>query len=296
MSKKEPETADPKDSEYRPYPRQPLFHYTSVDVLRQMIESKKVHATNILYMSDSAELEHGLRIIQEVCDEVLPTVTGQEQDIVGQFAEWAKFRNIEGRQFFVCCFTEKDNDINQWRSYTPPKLGVCIGFDGGPLVKRALALGWDFSYCVYERANQKTWAEAILTACRRNGLEQGPEKSTVPHQSYYSLFENNAERVLQVAARLKHPAYAEESEWRLMSPYLRRSRDPRIKFRTGESMLVPYMELDISGEADGMLDILQVTVGPTPHPNPAHYAVANLTSGKIRGGRTSSSGIPYRTW
>lgn len=296
MRKKEPEYTDPKDSEYRQYPRTPLFHYTSVEVLRQMIESEKIRATNILYMSDSAELEYGLRIIQQTCDDALPTVRGQEKEIVSQFKEWAKFNRLENRQLFVCCFSEKENDINQWRSYTPPKIGICIGFDGSPLVNRAMTAGWEFAYCIYERTNQKIWADAILTACRKNGLKYGPDKSAPINQTYYSLFEKNVEHVLRVAARLKHSAYAEEKEWRLMSPYLSQSRDPRIKFRTGESMLTPYIELEISGEADELLDILQVIVGPTPHTNPAHNAVVVLISGRVRRALTKSSGIPYRTW
>jgi len=263
-----------------------------------IVTEKKIRATNIFYMSDSSELRFGMSRIRQQCETILGsgTLSAIDREIVRQLDAWLESRFEEYPQIFVACFTEKANDLNQWRSYTPAKLGVCIGFDGAPITDRAMGAKWLFVDCIYDAERQGAFATAIITASLKNCKKIGADADRSPQQSYFSVFDRHAERVLHVAARLKHAAYSDEKEWRLLSPHIPHVRDARVKYRTGDSMLVPFVEIEVSGGHDEPLDILEIYVGPTPHVALARQSIAALVSGKVKRQLVIDSGIPYRIW
>ena len=100
----------------------------------------------------------------------------------------------------------------------------------------------------------------------------------------------------QVTGALKVTLFGKEAEWRLISPPFYKNTDPRIKYREGQSMLIPYVEFELSNEVDGF-DLPVVIVGPTPNNNLSISAVVNyLSSQKVVQPAVFASGIPYRSW
>jgi hypothetical protein len=66
-----------------------------------------------------------------------------------------------------------------------------------------------------------------------------------------------------VAPTIKHRAFHEEQEWRLIStPVL--LKDRRWRVRAGRSMLIPYIPITLA-PSDAYLPIRDVVIGPTPH-------------------------------
>jgi hypothetical protein len=64
---------------------------------------------------------------------------------------------------------------------------------------------------------------------------------------------------------LKHPGFREEREWRILANF--DSTDlSRVQFRQGQTTLIPYVELGLSGSGGSeRLPIREVVHGPTAH-------------------------------
>ncbi len=92
---------------------------------------------------------------------------------------------------------------------------------------------------------------------------------------------------------LKDAGFAEEREWRLIR--LGASfEDPSPRFRVGQSMLVPFQEHRFSTAKQPIIELM---VGPTPHPQLARSAVQSVLISKGLGrADIRTSAIPYRAW
>ena len=95
-----------------------------------------------------------------------------------------------------------------------------------------------------------------------------------------------------MAAALKLDCFREEDEWRIISWQPKAFYDNNFKFRAGKSMIIPYFAIPINLES-----IIEITIGPSQHPDLAKSAVEglvkkyNLDDTKIRLSR-----IPYRVF
>lgn len=108
-----------------------------------------------------------------------------------------------------------------------------------------------------------------------------------------------ADLLFRCGAFFKHPAFAEEQEWRLVSPTIT-YHDERLSFRSVSSKITPYYRLVM--QCTTGLPIKHVIAGPCPHPNLAQAAVTSLLMtqgllGPLRGQQiVLNSKIPYRNW
>ena len=242
-------------------------------------------------MNDTSEINYGLSRIQAAAENALEAT--DEQEIVQHLINWLKRRDFSTAQIFVMSFSEKRDDLNQWRSYTPEGQGVCIGFNHGVLVSLSQRQGWDWSNCKYEGWDQERWAESAVTRLVNSAVNEGPSAEAHPDNLFDDAFQVEVELLLRIACRIKHPAFGDEHEWRFISNYMPKFSDPRIKFRTGAATLVPYTEFDLGISRDSQV-IQEIIVGPTMHQNLSINAISAFLSSRIKSTVVSRSGIPYR--
>jgi len=92
-----------------------LWHYTSPAVLWKML-SGEFYATHYRFMNDSAEIVHGLMVYKRFLED--------EKSLADlQFV----INDLQKRDFFLWCFSEDQDNLYHWRSYTPQG-GFSIGF------------------------------------------------------------------------------------------------------------------------------------------------------------------------
>jgi hypothetical protein len=98
-----------------------------------------------------------------------------------------------------------------------------------------------------------------------------------------------------VACLIKHPSFAEEREWRLVSLVENRSRS-MLLYRQGQSMIIPYQTVPL-GDDRKLLPVRQIYVGPTPHPELAVNSVTGLLAATGHDEiAVERSAVPYRGW
>ncbi len=201
---------------------------------------------------------------------------------------------------FISSLSEEQNLLSQWRSYTKHGKGVGLAFNPGR-VKRILAAGKNLKIakCIYEPDEQRELMSSLLDLCLISFRQQGATIDTSkehPNQRYFGFLEGFREEFLQVMAIVKHGAFSEERESRIISPYFENFTVPEIKFREGAAVLVPYIEIVLPrNERDQSLFDATV-LGPSKHPNLAMSALAMFMSNNKASRMTINSNTPYREW
>jgi hypothetical protein len=289
----EPPRVYTEDPEGRPV-QGPLHHYTSIDALRSIVDTKTLWATNIHYMNDSSESRYGLGLMIEVGHRARALA----RDVDAQFLDWVIERLngpiIEDAAVYVLCLSEAHNQLSQWRGYTQYGHGLCLSIDSNLLVERMQRYGWTFQHCRYNLASQLSWAEAILLRMRREAsfgyATFGGDKTKI----FADVLNNCLSSLLQVAATIKHESFYEEREVRFISPMISLA-DKRVFFRKGRSTQIPYVEFSLA-DVHEPLALTEIMIGPGPAQDATHAAIADLVYQKHlkESCSVSRSKIPYR--
>ena len=274
----------------------PLFHYTSLEGLQGIVNEKALRATSVHYLNDASESALGTGLLYESAIRAKQQAAGIDEEFLEFFLDVVRTKLlVEVNPVFVLCFSEVRNQLSQWRSYSQHGRGVCIAFDAKLLVERMQALGWTFQPCRYGIESQRTYVEAILSRLRREATENPPPSAADRSAHFRAVCERCMPAVLQVVTYAKHKAFAEEREWRFISPPID-SADPRVAFRVGRTTLMPYVQFGLVREAGQPLEFDEVIIGPSPTEDLSRSSVmAFLTrhGARVRKGINLSE-IPYR--
>ena len=285
---------------YAEQPSKPLFHYTSVGALQPIIESRSLRVTDNRYFNDASEIANAsARMVNALTTTVyrIREVPKSEWSqhfaryaALSPFLDWLKDRLSSAAAVYVGCFTENGNLLSQWRGYCPPMKGISLGFDAGRLRAAADAQGFLLGKCIYDPAEQAAIATTLVE--HLTGLL--PENT--PDSDYPNIAKDIEPDLLRIAALMKHSAFAEEAEWRLVSPPHENYVEPPIEYREGKSMLIPSFRFNLPRSAERSVELHQVYVGPTLHANLSIASVSNYLSKAGAGPRNGvwNCGIPLR--
>lgn len=277
---------------------QTLFHYTGVESLLGMAKSEALWASHVYYLNDSREILHACELLTRSLRQLLEqhAATAEERVLLSQFGAWSKGFEREKYCLFVFSLSEEESLLSQWRSYTPYGKGVSLALGPATLARIIESNGLRLGRCIYEAGEQleilSSLAERLVQTFRRlrPSVEPGADS---PHTCYFDFLEQFRGDVLQVLALLKHEAFREEREWRLLSSYYAKYTVPEIKFRAGSSLLVPYVELKLGPERP-VFD--RVRLGPTPHEDLSINALSMFLSNSRLSNSTVNGQVPYREW
>jgi hypothetical protein len=197
---------------------------------------------------------------------------------------------LDDINIFTACFCEDGDLLSQWRGYADTSGGSSIGFDSLTLAENASRGGFTLGKCIYDADTQQEILGQAIDYCIQE---------ETAGRAQWGFRGPLADILFRCGAFFKHPSFAEEKEWRLVSPVLT-FRDDRISFRTGRSMITPYCKIAITNAGD--LPIQHVIIGPCPHPDLAKSAVTALLMqhgmhGPLHGQQiVTGSKIPFRNW
>lgn len=276
-------------------PPKTLFHYTSAAGLLGIIQSKTIWATNIRYLNDTKEYAHALDITQAILDyrqkKAHKTFERALIKVMSESLEPAQRTDI-----FVSSFSRQGDQLSQWRGYCPAANGYSIGFKSKLLIKCTEGKRLQFlAPSVYDEVRQSELIEGVIAEVARFAEQfkaEHPDDDDRLFREAFKLFER---LVPLLGPVIKHQTFDEESEWRLISPTDSLGQ-MAPELRAGRSMLIPYIEHRLAQE-DERLDLAEIIVGPTPHPELAVKAVeVLLAKHRVVVENVRESEIPYRDW
>lgn len=274
-----------------------LYHYTSQSGLLGIFKEKKIWATNIRYLNDAKEFAY-------TTDLALDVLQKKKGDIERDLSKMVRslLKSPETTPVFVVSFSSQKDQLSQWRGYCPETGGFNIGFDSEKLKDLAQKQGFLLSRCIYESKEQKNIIKKAIDVACRSMNESDSSQNTASRFDLDSYLKRIGETRLTFALEIlllgpifKDPSFSQEEEWRLISTPAA-IKKMEIKFREGRSMIVPYVEFDLSRHVTGM-PIKEIIVGPTPNNQLSNISVQEILAiNEVESCQVYCSEVPYRTW
>jgi hypothetical protein len=252
-----------------------LYHYTTPGGLIGIVSSNCLWATDALYLDDAHELAGGIALARRQLQEVASGTTDDEQRarIAWLLHDTRDLGTPRLMSTFVCSLSSESDLLSQWRSYCPEG-GFAIGFPAGQLREAIAHQQFVLSKCRYAEADHQDLIRQVID---RTALPwvRGAPLPVAEDQARFEVSGKLVYELVRTAALLKHPSFAAEREYRIVSePGLRYDPNRRF-FRAKRGLVVPYtvVELPDSIEFWGRA---RITVGPSPHPEHAKRSVYGL--------------------
>jgi hypothetical protein len=286
-----------------------VYHYTSLQGLLGITESKAIRATNILYLNDASELDYSKSLF---CEEIQHLRKTNEKfkkhktldDSLGYFYLQSLEENMNtlfpSKQFsfFVSSFSEESDLLSQWRGYGKNGSGFSLGFSLNKLqecIKKSKIVMYQ---CIYKENDQRVAIRSLLKkTCDHfiNEIGNSADKAAAWDEKTKPIAVAFFLKFIQLAPLLKHPKFIEEKEWRVIAALQTEKIIKLIKFRPGSHMIIPYIDINLPTE-DANLVIDELMVGPS---NDSLLSAASvelmLKARSVVNRKLSHSTIPYRT-
>ena len=274
-------------------PEGPLYHYTTGENLVNIIQSGVLWATQAACLNDTTELTYAA---DELHKQVKATMAAHHDvtidPLLSRLNEVLNDPGVETSPVFVTCFSERRDDLSQWRAYSGGEGGFTIQFDPQKLREGGVEPQILLVRVEYDPSNHATMFDDILKRTEQYFLElEGAKKA--PTEAWVEEFLSYwLEHLAFLAPCLKHPTFQEEKEWRLIY-YLRPDDPSKMQFRQTQSMMRRHIPLRLTKP----LPITGVLVGPCRHPRLSRVAVGDLL---LTGGydpntvKVEITGVPYR--
>jgi hypothetical protein len=257
-----------------------LYHYTTIAGFAGMRSSKSLWFSHIKFQNDFQEFLYAVEIIKNVFSTVAD--------------ERIKFPNHlhivpDKLPVFTFSLSEEKDLLSQWRGYCPNG-GFSVRIADGLLnhvIKTDPHL--ELGQCIYKKDKQEEMVYDTIIGPIIETLKQREydRNKTYLKRPDYDFFLPS--QILKVIPFIKHPAYEQESEWRIVmnleDQNLKRF-DENLDFRAGESSLIPFIKVPL-GE---YLQFQEIIVGPNPHQS----AVIEACKMDRRLMGVQASDIPYR--
>ena len=120
-----------------------VYHYTSSEALRGIIDNNEIWLTNTSFVNDKTEC----KVLKD------QTSLSKGKDFTNDFVQkyWERFKNpiLNDNTYYIASFSKVGNSLEQWRAYG----NFCIGFDAKKLAESGITL----YECVYRENDIKKW-------------------------------------------------------------------------------------------------------------------------------------------
>lgn len=249
-----------------------IYHYTDLDGLIGILGNRGFWLSEAIFLNDSEELYNGLKITKKLIQKLI------SKKRYSQFVHILK--NVNDKldshcfnNYYICSFSLKKDDLEQWRAYAKNGTGFCIGFDIHKKTSyphfQEISNGWPYAHVIYDD-QIKTYIllTIIFKYCneykkdRINGLGYSDDEEYIQ-----GLFH----ALISFFVNFKNDAFSSEKEVRII--YASRHHTDIFNkkyYRNCNNVLVPYVCTNDtkSKTNDGaklevdMLPVSEIIVGP----------------------------------
>lgn len=260
-----------------------LFHYTTQIGLVGILRSRTLRATKIQYLNDASEFTLALNLARTQI-ESMQRSGSFTADAELLEAMKGDLERVESVNVHVCSLTEEADQLSQWRGYARPGDAFSIGFRTDHLKEAALRVGWELVKCTYLEREQEQAIRGLLTSFLPDA-----SKSDIAATSWRAI-----QALVRLAPTIKHSGFAEEQEWRLVSPPID-ARNPEYDFRPGKHTLIPFIPFHLA-DAGAKVRDCQLFIGPATHPRLSAGAAGTLLALNAESYSVFESKVPFRDW
>lgn len=237
----------------------PLYHYTSIDGLKGIIESKKFWATEYHFLNDDDEFTYCDGLLQEMlkeeyssCDFYNPLALCITEAMIGYRFHMETVQD----SFYVVSFSKNSDNLTLWSEFAGQ--GCNIRTKDFQLFADIENIRYQGSV-LYNRGEQKQrlWqamldvAEGVTSTNIENKRQLKEVIENMSQQEYRSFADVLVHLVSFYGMAMKRPQFAAEEEYRVIFD----SKGKDIKYRQKDGLLLPYIELGLQENLEAMQEI-----------------------------------------
>lgn len=252
-----------------------LFHYTTAAGLQGILTGYSLWASDLRFLNDASEARYAYDVFVEGLSGMTnPAIRPDHpvHDRPDEFgAEFAGYKDsvmaeLNSPEFpiYVCCFCESGDLLSQWRAYgSDHGYAVEIKTDGLREIVAALPTYAPAANLVQVQYGRKAASTVLLEA-----MQDVAQDTNLGHVGVHAHY--MALRLTAMLARVKHPGFSEEQEWRLVAGFEYEEAD-LVRFRSTPMAIVPYIEVPLVKEM-----IRSIRIGPGRHVDVREAGVQRL--------------------
>jgi hypothetical protein len=244
-----------------------LYHYTSQYGLENITKTGEVWFSDIAYLNDASEMKLAIDVIRNCTTNIGDSLSDIGKELLRR-SEVSYSPESPTNGFFVSCFCSDGDLLSQWRAYGEGGGGYALGFNSKEMANTGAIR---VRKIIYDPELQKSFVEGIVNdtlellekvADGRCIKDLDKDDNTLP--TFCAFLSNHLTELL---CSFKHESFKEEGEWRLIYDFQRDNDVDLLKFRAGKGYPVPYLEMPLSLQREGMpkSPLVEIIHGPTLH-------------------------------
>ncbi len=254
-----------------------LYHYTTAEGIRGIVENGEFVATKSDFLNDKLEFQYAVEVMERLMEKYIVNESLRERFSEKLKAEIARLGIIssaatpvsgEEMSFYVVSFSKQQNNTLLWVEFTDFR-GYCLEFDYERIVEGFSHRLFLHGTVIYDEEEQMNALLEGLLSCIRNLAEEGArdlqgffeEEPLTTEDSLDQLVEIMAVVCSVYAMFFKKSFFAGEEEYRfIFSPLQKGTAETQPRFRLLNQIFLPYIKVKLEGKT-GSIPLQSVMVG-----------------------------------
>ena len=274
-----------------------LWHYTNGNALISIIESKSLYSTQVSCLNDQSEIRYSVELLIDAFENLSAENNDAQLDLVIEpILEELSYDPAITNESFICCFSEKADDLTQWRAYGHQENCYSIGFSPSDLVQfgshhNAILLPVNYDKALHKKTVEII-AKATLEFCL-DGYSKRNSNLSLPEwvQLFLPKWRNH---ILIFAPLMKDSSFKAENEWRLFIT-LHPDDVGQMKYLQKGSIMTRHLPFRYQPKLQLPLPIKEIIVGPSRHKEISKISVGDLLrTNNFNSAKIECSAIPFR--
>ena len=244
-----------------------LYHYTTAEGVRGIVENREFMATKSDFLNDKLEFQYALEVMERLTEKYIVNESLRERFFSKLKAEIDSLGiitpscSVDGNcdtdemSFYVVAFSKQQNNALLWAEFTDFK-GYCLEFDYETLVKGFQNRVFLHGTVIYDEEEQTNGLLESLLSCIRNLVDEGVkdlegffEEEADPSEASLDKLADEMAVVCSVYAMFFKKSFFEgEEEYRFVfPPLINKLETNKPKFRLLDQMFLPYIMVEFEG-------------------------------------------------
>lgn len=273
-----------------------LFHYTSSNGLKGILDSKALWFSHIDYLNDEGECRYTYTLLQNVLGEIGRSIDKKfAKDLKGRCEHMLSDQYYDQQikvklntEYFLVSFSTDSDNLSNWNYYTKAKdiTGYNIELQKDELLNSLEGFDTDYIHgkTIYDVQKQKQLIEDALS--EYNSKYKNTEDDEGKREIHVSFNE-----VLKVYSLFfKHHSFKPEKEYRIVYSRVERANQIEpVQFRENKGLFIPYLPRKF-----GETSIKTITISPTEKQEMAKHSIERMIKSDYRDVIVKKSEIPLR--
>ena len=244
-----------------------LYHYTTAEGVRGIVENREFLATKSDFLNDKLEFQYAVEVMERLTEKYIVNQELRERFFSKLKKEIDRFGVItpicEGdgdcemneMSFYVVAFSKLQNNALLWAEFTDFR-GYCLEFDYEKIVEGFQNRVFLHGTVIYDEEEQMNGLLESLLSCIRNLIEEGVtdlegffEEEANPSEESLDKLVTEMSIVCSVYAMFFKKSFFEgEQEYRFIFPPLINSiGTDKPNFRLLDQIFLPYIMVEFEG-------------------------------------------------